>query len=530
MALRNAFGSIGAFSSAIVVCAISRGLQNSSWSPTIFTSYAFAILMCSVLFCRSILPLLNASGGTSRHEETRDYIQEQVKSMQKYAWERNLAGTIRSFRALQQGGTPLTSLMYNTVLRAFICCGNIQGAEEWMQEIQNAGMADKLSFELLIKALVSAFALEEAKCALSEMCRTGVGTSVAAANVLLAAFVRTNHFDEAVALLEDLHSQRLEPNSVTLHLVVKMMSSCRDVKLKISSVERIQPLITGANLDRIDSVIPVPVPCLAAAISRSADAKHAPCVHQIRVTGTLPQIKAARRTLKQLGLLDKAEGQTWPLDGHWLTDDGLTVYIEGKFVRWSRKHASRLQFTSTDRCNCRLTLRGRAAHGQLLPTPPFQGKKIGWDNGDVWCQHTGRQVGQHTIFDQTLSKTLRDEAQYKMCRARSTAMLKCVSKQALHMPSVFEDAITRFLGNDLYYVDVHFESSWNPSSMDDSGLLHSNAKVDISDFMSRRHPCAGVRHCWADYGADSCGQRAWVNGEEVSEACFCRHVGLVSFA
>jgi len=75
-----------------------------------------------------------------------------VALMQKYALERSISGTMRTFRTIQRSGVPLNSLMYNTVLRAWINCGNVQAAEDWMEEMLDAGMADERSFNILIKA------------------------------------------------------------------------------------------------------------------------------------------------------------------------------------------------------------------------------------------------------------------------------------------------------------------------------------------------------------------------------------------
>jgi len=285
----------------------------------------------------------------------------------------------------------------------------------------------------------------------------------------------------------------------------------------------------------------------------------------------LPQIKAARRTLKQLGFLNKAENGGSPLDGHWETDRGFTVVIEGKIVRWSERDASKLRYTRGDRRACMLTLYGSASHGQLvrLSDAPDSLEVLRWDNGDVWYPCDSRAVGQRVLFSQTLTKTLRDRMQDEMYRARAGAVLKCVSKQTLHMPSVVEDAITQFLGNDLYCISVCFESRWNPSRVDEDGqpllkasedfpfdedepsvfeasldicadggelpvlassLPSAGADQDICCSISRRHPRIGLRHCWADCADDSCGQRTWVNGEELDDYCFCRHIGAVTWA
>jgi len=250
------------------------------------------------------------------------------------------------------------------------------------------------------------------------------------------------------------------------------------------------------------------------------------------MTGSLAQIKGVRRTLKQKGFLDEAEKDASPLDGHWETDHGLTVVIEGKLVRWSGQRASRLRFTSKDRQTCALVLYGEATHGQLvLPAlAPSATKTLRWDNGDVWHSYDGRTIGHDILFSQTMTKPLRDKMQDQMYRARANVMLRCVSKQSLGLPLIFEDAITAFLSNDLYYVRVLFESKWNnPSRRNQDEMLSLETDTDICGIISRRHPRIGIRHCWAEVGSDCCGQRTLVNGEEVDEECFSRHIRAVSW-
>lgn len=245
--------------------------------------------------------------------------------------------------------------------------------------------------------------------------------------------------------------------------------------------------------------------------------------------GSRRQIKAVRRSLKQHGLMDEAETDAWPLNGHWETEHGATVVVEGKIVRWSSKRASKLCFTKEDRSACTLVLYGEATHGRLV-TPPFAsyvGKMLRWDNGDVWRSCYGHTIGEETLLSQTMTKTSHDTAEDALCLARSKARVLSVSKEALGLPFVLEDKLTQFLGSDLYYVRVHFTSNWNPSLADAEAFSSLEAEADFCESISQRHPRVGLRHCWADKGTDCCGQRTLVNGEEVDEDSFSRHIGVV---
>lgn len=269
---------------------------------------------------------------------------------------------------------------------------------------------------------------------------------------------------------------------------------------------------------------PTPVPHLMGVISRSEEAPQSLCHHEMIITGKWARVQKARRTLKQHGFLDSASDDDFPLNGHWETEHGLTVVIEGKMVRWSRQRASRLRFAGADRRSCILALYGEATQGRL-ETPgssPGSTKTLRWTNGDVWHSYDGRVIGQATFFSQTMTKALRDHAQDQAYRARTNAVLRCVSRNGLNMPSIVEDIMLEFVGNNLHYIRVSFNSKWNPQLMD-----VDTADADTFDSISQRNPCVGFRHCWAWPDEDCHGQRTLVNGEEVDEECFSRHVQFV---
>lgn len=475
---------------------------------------------------------------SEQHDEPEFAASEHVATMQKQAAARNIGGTVRTFRSIQQSGGKVNSLMYNIVLQAWIDCGNVQAAEDWMEDIKEAGMTDKLSFDILIKALVEARALSKAKDILRDMRKAGLQPCIGTFNELLTGFVRGGRFNESLSLLDEMHAQGLQPNSITLNNITELMNGSRKIT---QTFERIRRVLTKFDLMSGDAAgaqicksHPVPLPRLAAVISQAQNDSQAPCAHEIHVTGSLSHVKACHRTLKQHGFLNKQESCESPLDGHWETDHGLTVVVEGKIVRWGGQRASMLRYTRDDRSACTLQLYGETARGELVTQAisPDARKMLRWDNGDVWQSYDGRVIGQDTLFAQSMTKTLRDKTQDAVCCARADAMLKCVSKQALGLPAIFDSAISQFLGNDLYYVRVHFSSKWNPSkgTDDDDELPLFETDGDICDVLSRRHPQVALRHCWAERTANCCGQRSLVNGREVDEDSFSQHVGLVRWS
>lgn len=540
--------------SAIAVCAIAMAMLgnhksgNDVHSGLVAKLFAFTIAaVVSWTFFRFTrkAPRNEPVSCVARDESQFD-TSKHVELMRKFAVERNVGGAMRTFGLIKQSGSP-SSLMYNIVLQACINSGNIQAAEDWMDEVKDAGMADQSSFQILIKALVASHNIQKAYDILMSMRGAGVQPEITTINEVLGGFARENLIGQAFSMLKEMNIKSdeqwdgVQANSVTLNAIVKLINASRDTNIKLDFVQGIlskykleantrEARSAARRSSNLESPLPVPLPFLSGVAAHSKDAKEASCAHHIEVAGSLSKIKAVRRTLKQLGFLDKEKGP-WPLDGHWETSHGLTVVIEGKMVRWSGRHASKLRFTSQDRTACVLSLYREATQGQLVEGHgPMTQISLRWSNGDIWYPCDGRAIGQHVLCCQTMSRTSRDEMQQQLYRARARAVLKCVSRQALQMPAVFEDAITQFLGIDLYFVRIRFESSWNPSKVDEDELPISDSSTDICDSISRRHPQIGLRHCWADRSADACGQRALVNGEELDEPCFNRHIGAVSWA
>merc|ERR1719162_1571848 len=61
-------------------------------------------------------------------------IAKHITMIQKCAAETNLKGAFEVFRTLEQSGTDLNSVVYNTVLDACVECRDLEAAEAWMAQ------------------------------------------------------------------------------------------------------------------------------------------------------------------------------------------------------------------------------------------------------------------------------------------------------------------------------------------------------------------------------------------------------------
>jgi hypothetical protein len=207
----------------------------------------------------------------------------------------------------------------------------------------------------------------------------------------------------------------------------------------------------------------------------------------IRVSGDLSHVKAASRRLKKHGFLKKDNDEQFPLSGHWETEHGLTVVIDGKRVLWSQKRASRLKFHGAQRRLCSLSLYGENTTGQLvLPISPETRKMVQWSNGDVWQSYDGCKLDATLLLSQSMTKVQRDAQQDEAVRSAAAATLRLVSKNGLSLLPECLMHVEQLVGSTTYYFDVEFESKeWNPWML-----------FDFSTSLGDGLPHLDVQHRW----------------------------------
>lgn len=264
----------------------------------------------------------------------------------------------------------------------------------------------------------------------------------------------------------------------------------------------------------VSSLVAASLPPLSAVVTRAASVPKL-YANDIRLTGRLPEVKAARKTLKKHGLVNACNDSRFPLNGQWETDVGMPVTIEGKVVRWSEKRASRLKFAGSDRRACSLGIYGETTVGRLMsPRIPAATTSLKWDNGDTWHKFDSCRISNAIVYSQSMTKPSRDKTQDAAIREQAGARLELVSKDGLPLLPHCMDHILEFLGSEMHYVDVRFDCNDGPAWVSDE------PSSDFLRSISRRHPRVGFHHCWAEAVTSQCGQRMIIQGNEVTEAEF----------
>lgn len=251
---------------------------------------------------------------------------------------------------------------------------------------------------------------------------------------------------------------------------------------------------------------------LTTVIEESANKPHY-CANEITISGSISDVKAVSRAFKKHGFLKSSDNRAFPLNGHWETDHGMTVTIDGKIVRWSHKRASKLKFLSAGRNKCSLSVYGEPAVGQVVtPAVPGATKALRWDNGDVWHSFEGCGIAHSTVFHQRMTKVARDNTKDDALRSAAAARLQLVSKCCLNLPANCLDQILECIGSEDHYARISFGSKSGPP------WTGRQSEEDFLASISLCHPQVRFQHCWAEQKLGTFGQRTVVRGQEVEAA------------
>lgn len=341
-------------------------------------------------------------------------------------------------------------------------------------------------------------------------------TEVVSDNSAIVGSEQSEFYNDGLRLLDEVAKG---DSDQTRSISVKLLSHARKLDQFTELLQSLetqirpgmsQPEITEKRLPR-----------LALVIARATAVQNR-CINEIAMTGKFPQLKAVCRTLKKHGFVKNCNDDKFPLNGHWETEHGMNVIIEGKIVRWSQKRASKLKFDDASRSSCSLSLYGEDTVGKLVaPTAAGVSKTLQWDNGDIWHSSGGCKIANSVVYSSQMTKVLRDASQDHAMRKQTYGKLQLLCKEGFSLlPNCLLDQVLGFIGSDSYYVRVHFESKDGPPwgeffGLDDDSFL---------GFISRHHPQVGFRHCWANAGSEHCGQRTLMQGQELQEDEFCRLV------
>merc|ERR1719460_1102971 len=136
----------------------------------------------------------------------------------------NLEGSVAAFRRLQQSGTTVDTRAHNALLQACVQCRDSEQALELFAAMKKDGAADVVSFNIVMKLLLSLGQLEEAREALRDMPACGLKANAVSYNELLHAKVGKGDVRGAWSIVAEMQAANVQPNSVTCSILLKSLS------------------------------------------------------------------------------------------------------------------------------------------------------------------------------------------------------------------------------------------------------------------------------------------------------------------
>jgi len=259
---------------------------------------------------RSLLNAALRCGRTSLAKELLESspsdIAKHITMIRNCSSDGNLQSAKDVFESLKNSGVELNSIIYNTVLDACVNCQDLKAAEEWMQQTKEAGMADVVSFNTLIKAYLQRNKLDKARRLMEDMKQAGLQPNRVTYNELINASVAVGGCrGEIWAVVKEMKDAGISANQVTCSILLKSLNARSpeaDVKLTMEMIDSMEEAMDEVLLSSVvEACVRIGKPDLL-----SQKLKELQDDERVTVTGS-----------HTFGSLIKAYGHAGDLEGAW---------------------------------------------------------------------------------------------------------------------------------------------------------------------------------------------------------------------
>eukprot|EP00933_Yihiella_yeosuensis_P022223 TRINITY_DN17492_c0_g1_i1.p1 TRINITY_DN17492_c0_g1~~TRINITY_DN17492_c0_g1_i1.p1 ORF type:complete len:862 (+),score=242.26 TRINITY_DN17492_c0_g1_i1:277-2862(+) len=211
----------------------------------------------------------------------------------------NLRGAIGAFQKAKESGVTLTTLMYNCLLDACIECKDLRQALRFFAEMKEAGLADLVSYNTMMKGHLSNDSGKAAKDLMMEMTQKGLVPNRISYHGLLHGMVQRGDRTGTWELVEEMGRIGLKANAVTCSILLKGVQSNMQ---SYRELDRILALVDSSE-QVVDEVL------FASMVEASIRARHLDALwdrlQKYEVAGGMQSL-----TAPTYGSMIKAFGQT----------------------------------------------------------------------------------------------------------------------------------------------------------------------------------------------------------------------------
>jgi pentatricopeptide repeat protein len=233
-------------------------------------------------------------------------IGKHITMIQNCASANNLDGAFSVFESLEQSGTELNSVVYNSVLEACVQCRKFAAAETWMTKSKEAGMADVVSYNTLIKAHLLNHNFSKARGLIDEMKQAGLQPNRVTYNELInSVIVAGGRKQDMWDMVREMNEAGIQPNQVTCSILLKNLnaqSSEADVSLTMDIMSTME--------DQMDEV-------LLSSVVEACGRIGKPDLLSSKLKALQGSGRVAVNGAHTFGSLIKAYGHAGDVDGVW---------------------------------------------------------------------------------------------------------------------------------------------------------------------------------------------------------------------
>merc|ERR1719321_425320 len=153
----------------------------------------------------------------------RDDVNSVISLIRERARVKDLKGVQSAFRKLQTNDEVLTPQVHNCLIEAYLQCEDLSGAVEHFREVASAGTADVVTYNTVLKALLSLGQTAEAKKLLCEMAARGLPASRVTFHQLLNAEVTVGNQRGVWKVVDEMQAAGHVPDAVTCAILAKSL-------------------------------------------------------------------------------------------------------------------------------------------------------------------------------------------------------------------------------------------------------------------------------------------------------------------
>jgi pentatricopeptide repeat protein len=184
----------------------------------------------------------NPSGCSSTASKDEALLAQEIRTCGKNG---DLQGALKIFE--QQHGQKQSSLFYNSVLEACVACGNVDKAVEVLKQAKKDGVADIVSYNIVIKGHMGRGNIAAAMELLADISLRGLSATHASFHVILSFLASAGDRMAMWKLVEDMQSAGVYPNGVTCTILLRStQSTSSDVDKVLKLLSKIEEPVDEA--------------------------------------------------------------------------------------------------------------------------------------------------------------------------------------------------------------------------------------------------------------------------------------------